>query len=225
MKPTSTHSRLVAKRSRMAESRPAISGNFSNTRPQRSSLVLWTVLQTEDMFAFGIGLQLQAPEVDLEPDQAILRFLDHDLLRGRTAGTIAMGPGFGAEELDAGVPVGDLQAGIDLLGEDSGPGRRLTATARDAAAEEELDALRSAEVDVILDHLLEQLAAVERAVEDLGATDLELKQGELVGVTRTAILTSEGAGQPVEPALEEALAEALQGWSSTSAMPLSSGSR
>jgi hypothetical protein len=46
---------------------------------------------------------------------------------------------------------------------------------------------------------------VERAVEDLGACDLELKDGELVGVTRAAVLSGKGVGQPVHPAVEEAL--------------------
>src|SRR5439155_26013549 len=55
-------------------------------------------LQAEDVLAFGIGLELQAPEVELEPGQAILRSLDHNLLCGRATGTITMGARLGAEE-------------------------------------------------------------------------------------------------------------------------------
>ena len=43
------------------------------------------------------------------------------------------------------------------------------------------------------------------AVEDLCACDLELQDGELVGVTRAAVLGGEGVGQAVHPAVEEAL--------------------
>jgi hypothetical protein len=57
---------------------------------------------------------------------------------------------------------------------------------------------------MLTDHLLEELTAMQRAVEDLGACDLELQDGELVGVTRAAILMTEGVGQPVEPAFEVA---------------------
>ncbi len=79
---------------------------------------------------------------------------------------------------DPEVEVADLQAGVDLLAEDPGSGRWLAAATQDAAAEDELHALGSAKVEVVFDHLLKELTAVERAVEDLGATDLKLTQGQ-----------------------------------------------
>jgi hypothetical protein len=55
-------------------------------------------LEAQDVFALGVGLQLQPPEADLEPAQAVLRFLDHDVLRGRAVLAVVMGPGLEAEQ-------------------------------------------------------------------------------------------------------------------------------
>src|SRR6266699_558110 len=40
-------------------------------------------LEAQHVLALGIGLQLEPPEADPEPAQAIPWFLDHDFLRGR----------------------------------------------------------------------------------------------------------------------------------------------
>ena len=48
-------------------------------------------LQAQDVFAFGVGLQLQEPEADPAPGQAVLRFLDHDFLRGGPAARLRCG--------------------------------------------------------------------------------------------------------------------------------------
>src|SRR5260370_2651926 len=58
---------------------------------------------------------------------------------------------------------------------------------------------------MLTDHLLEELTAMERAVEDLGACDLELQDGELGGGTGATVVSAEGVGQAVHPAVEEAL--------------------
>src|SRR5262249_24939677 len=107
--------------------------------------------------------------------------------------------------LDVSSAVTDVQVGADVLGEDASAGGRLTATAREAAAEDQGHLLGAAQVEMLTDHLLEELTAVWRAVEDLGACDLELKDGELVGVPRATVGSGEGVGQAVHPAVEVAL--------------------
>jgi len=49
-------------------------------------------LQALHVLAFGVGLELEQPEADPEPGQAIPWFLDHDLLRGRPAVAVVMWP-------------------------------------------------------------------------------------------------------------------------------------
>jgi len=77
--------------------------------------------------------------------------------------------------LDAGAPMADLQAGVDVLGEDTSAGGVPAARPRRTSVEEELDLFGAAKIEMLADHLLEELAAVERAVEDLGACLLKLK--------------------------------------------------
>src|SRR5215467_2637830 len=104
-----------------------------------------------------------------------------------------------------GVAVADVQVGADVLGEDAGACGQLAAPVRESAAEDQGDVLGAAQDEMLTDHLLEELTAVERAVKDLGACDLELKDGELVGVARATVQSGEGVGQAVHPAVEVAL--------------------
>lgn len=83
--------------------------------------------------------------------------------------------------LDLGVAVADMEAGMNALGQHP-RARRLSPGALAAATEEELDLVRAAEVEMVADHLLEELATVQRSVEDPGVGDLRLQDGELVGV-------------------------------------------
>ena len=99
----------------------------------------------------------------------------------------------------------DPDAGVDMSGEDASAERPLTAPPGKAAVEEELHPLGAAEVEVVADHLLEELAAVQRAIEDLSAADLELENGELVAVPGSAVFVAQRAGQTGEPAAEVAL--------------------
>jgi hypothetical protein len=55
-------------------------------------------LQAQDVLALGVGLELEQPEANPEPGQAVLRFLDHDLLRGRAGRPLAVGPVLQAEQ-------------------------------------------------------------------------------------------------------------------------------
>ena len=73
------------------------------------------------------------------------------------------------------------------------------------AAEDDRDAVRAAERELVAQRLLEPLAARQRAVEHPGVGELELAEGELVAVAAPAVLGGEGRGQPRQPAAEEAL--------------------
>jgi len=92
-------------------------------------------LQAQHVFALGVGLQLQAPEADPEPAEAVLRFLDHDVLRRRPAGPVPVGPRLEAEQ---GPHRGDVQPGPgpvhDPVKQDlhlpAGPEQQVTAVFR-----------------------------------------------------------------------------------------------
>ena len=56
-------------------------------------------LETQHVFAFGVGLQRQVPEVELEQGQVEPRCLDHGgELQGQVGGAVAAGALFGAEQ-------------------------------------------------------------------------------------------------------------------------------
>jgi len=54
--------------------------------------------QAQHVFAFGVGLGLEQPEVDLEPGEAVPRSLDHDADLGGVVDAVVVGPRFGAEQ-------------------------------------------------------------------------------------------------------------------------------
>ena len=76
--------------------------------------------------------------------------------------------------LDPCVLVIDMEGGCDALGEDAGaePSRGAPV---DAALKDELDLIRTAEIEVFADHLFEKQAAVHRAIEHLGQGELGLE--------------------------------------------------
>src|SRR5680860_1311646 len=65
--PISTQSSMVVNRSTMPASRATTSGNFSSTRPGvQGDGVVHDRLEPQYVFAFGVALQRQQSEVDLE---------------------------------------------------------------------------------------------------------------------------------------------------------------
>jgi hypothetical protein len=56
----------------------------------------------------GVGLELEQPEADPEPGQAVLGVLDHDFLRGRAGRPVVVGPVLQAEQRPQ---RGDVQPG------------------------------------------------------------------------------------------------------------------
>ena len=92
MNPMSTQSSMVQNRSAMPASRATISGNFSSARPACAGLgVVHDRLEPQHVLAFGIALQRQQPEMDLEQRQVIRRSLDHDCQLRRRLGPVPRG--------------------------------------------------------------------------------------------------------------------------------------
>jgi hypothetical protein len=60
--------------------------------------VVGDCLDAQHVFAFGVGLQGQASEVDLERGQVVTRCLDHGLESRWTAGAVTMGAVLGPEQ-------------------------------------------------------------------------------------------------------------------------------
>jgi hypothetical protein len=54
--------------------------------------------QPQHVFAFGVGLQRQPPEMDFEQRQAVTRCLDQCCQRGRPGGPVVVRAGFRAEQ-------------------------------------------------------------------------------------------------------------------------------
>ena len=95
------------------------------------------------------------------------------------------------DALDARVLVIDVQGWGDVMGDH--PGAELPPRlASDLAIEDELHLLRAAEIEVLTDHLLEEQAAVPRAIEHLGGGELRLQDRDIVTVAGLAVRSSEG---------------------------------
>jgi hypothetical protein len=60
-----------------------------------------------------------------------------------------------------------------------------------ASLEEELDAIGPADVEVVADDLLEELASMNGPVEDVCGADLHLHDAELVEITGMAVVRAE----------------------------------
>ncbi len=93
-----------------------------------------------------------------------------------------------------GHPVGD-DAGRERAGRRPG----------NPPGEEEVEPIRSAEGEVVPEHLLEARPAPERPVEHLGLADFHLEEREPVPEARGPILHGERERQVGEPAIEERL--------------------
>ena len=83
MNPVSTQSSMVENRPAMPASRAMMSGKLLQARPTPQGLgVVHDGLEPQYALAFGIALERQQPEADLEQRQVIPRSLDHDCLCG-----------------------------------------------------------------------------------------------------------------------------------------------
>ena len=84
------------------------------------------------------------------------------------------------------------------LGDDARakPSRRA---ARDPTVEDELDVVRSAEIQIVANHLFEEGSARRGPVEDLRQRELGLENGHGIAIIRAAVGRGEGMGQPPKP--------------------------
>jgi len=100
--------------------------------------------------------------------------------------------------LDATALVVDVQGRNHAVGEHPGakaPRRAFGHT----PAEDELHLVRTAEVEILANHLLEEDAPRHRLVEHLGEGELGLQDGQRVGVRGLAIRPREGLRQTAQP--------------------------
>src|SRR6266566_4238423 len=79
----------------------------------------------------------------------------------------------------------DMKGGDDARGDDTGTETTWGGT-DDPAAEDELNVVRTAEVEVLADHLLEEDPAGLGSIEDLGEGKLGLEDGELIAIACAA---------------------------------------
>src|SRR5437899_8730440 len=100
-----------------------------------------------------------------------------------------------------------MEAWLDPVGNRSGPVAKggWWRGARESQGEEQADAARASEVEVLSDHGLEEVAALDGTVEDLGQTDFDVAEGEAMVVAGRAFGGRHRPGQPMRPAVEERL--------------------
>src|SRR5215218_3035603 len=104
--------------------------------------------------------------------------------------------------LDLGVLIVDVQGRDDPVGDDSGAepaGGFATAFADDAPIEDQADLVRAADVEVVMQHLLEEDPPRDGPVEHLGQGELRLQDRQLIAVAGGLVLGRERVGQDRQP--------------------------
>ena len=148
-------------------------------------------------------LDVEQPSIGRKADLAQLRQIVQALADAEVVGIVdrrlgAQGPILLVILLDARALVVDVQGRSDVLGDDTGAKspRRLTA---DLAVEDQLHLLRSAEIEVLTDHLLEEQSAVHGLLEHLRQGELGLQDRDVVAVAGLAIRTGERVREQAQP--------------------------
>ena len=131
-------------------------------------------------------LEVFQPSADIE----VAGVVDHRLGAQRATLLVVL--------LDARALVVDVQRGRDALGDDAGSVPRRRAPA-DAPVEDQLHMVGAAQVEVLTHDLLEQHATLERAVEDLGESELGLKHGDVIADAGGAVGVRERMRQAHQP--------------------------
>jgi hypothetical protein len=104
--------------------------------------------------------------------------------------------------LEARVLAIDVERGDHSAGEHPGP-KTPRCLLRHTAAKDQLDHVRTADVEILPDDLLGQNAATQRTVQDLGQGELGLQDGQLIAVVGLTIGCRVGMGQPCQPAAQQ----------------------
>ena len=98
----------------------------------------------------------------------------------------------------------DVETGDDPVGDHARP-EAPRGGSGDLPVEEELHPAGAAEVELVPKHLLEELPAAVRAVEDLSPAHLQLEEGEAVGEPGGPIPGGQGEREPEDPPVEDGL--------------------
>src|SRR5659263_213481 len=110
--------------------------------------------------------------------------------------------------LDLGVLVVDVQGRDDAVGDDPGAEAargRVVALADDAPVEDQANLVGAANVEVLVQHLLEEDSPGHRSVEHLGEGELGLQDRQLVPVAGRLIGGGERVGQDLQPLAQQRL--------------------
>jgi hypothetical protein len=155
------------------------------------------------------ALQLQQAPVDplaerTEVGEVLQAPADPEVVRVVAGGRGAQGAPLLEGLLDVAARVRPVQAGDDAVQQDAGlePAGRVRAA---PAVYQQLDAVRVAKLEVVAEHLLEALPPALRAVEDLGAADLQLEQGQARAEARGRVVGRQRQRQARQPAVEAGL--------------------
>src|SRR5262249_39082671 len=100
----------------------------------------------------------------------------------------------------------EAEAGLDAFGKHTGakcPWGLVGSPHEDLATEEELNAVWPADVEVVADDLLEELASMNGPVEDVGGADLHLHDAELVSIAYSSVVGGERMREDAQPLAEE----------------------
>lgn len=146
-------------------------------------------------------------------------YLAADLLQARQVGDIFSHPkvlwsvdgGLSAQSsafleilLDIAVLIIDVEGGMHPLLNNTGA-KRARGLPGNFTFEDQLHSIRSAQVYVFTDNLLEELPALYRAGEDLGETHLQLPHREAMSIAGLLVLRGKRERQLLHPLVEERL--------------------
>src|SRR5262245_22160322 len=98
----------------------------------------------------------------------------------------------------------DVQRWRHPLGEHPGP-EPARGLLGDTPPEDELHMIGTTDVEVLADHLLEEDAARQGPIQNLGQGELCLKDRQIVSIASRAIFGAERMGQPCQPFAEQSL--------------------
>ena len=84
-----------------------------------------------------------------------------------------------------------MQRGHDPLGQHAGA-EAARGAAGDAAVEDQLHLIGTAEIEIFSDHFFEETASGDGAIEDLGQGELGLENRELIPIAGSPVRRGEG---------------------------------